>query len=77
MDFFVPFFKTNPEARSDIKRLISSDDLVVVHVHSKVNPQDRGRAIVDIFKVTNGKIVEHWDVIQPIPQKSANDNGMF
>ena len=66
-----------PNSRNEIKRVIAEGDLVVLHVHSKRSPEDRGRAIVDIFKVENGKIVEHWDVIQDVPEKSANDNTMF
>jgi predicted SnoaL-like aldol condensation-catalyzing enzyme len=66
-----------PNSRNEIKRVIAEGDLVVLHVHSKREPTDRGRAIVDIFKVENGKIVEHWDVIQDVPEKSANDNTMF
>jgi predicted SnoaL-like aldol condensation-catalyzing enzyme len=37
----------------------------------------RGSAIVDIFKLEDGKVVEHWDVIQPIPENAVNQNGMF
>jgi predicted SnoaL-like aldol condensation-catalyzing enzyme len=66
-----------PNSRNEIKRVIAEGDLVVLHVHSKRSPDDRGRAIVDIFKVENGKIVEHWDVVQDVPEKSANDNTMF
>lgn len=77
VDFFVPYFKKNPTARSDIKRVVSQGDLVVLHVHGTKTSADRGVAVVDIFRVLNGKIVEHWDVIQAIPEKSANDNGMF
>jgi predicted SnoaL-like aldol condensation-catalyzing enzyme len=74
----VTFLKEKfPNSHSEIKRVIAEGDLVVLHVHSKREPTDRGRAIVDIFKVENGKIVEHWDVIQDIPEKSANDNTMF
>ena len=74
----VTFLKEKfPNSHSEIKRVIAEGDLVVLHVHSKREPSDRGRAIVDIFKVENGKIVEHWDVIQDIPEKSANDNTMF
>jgi len=65
------------ESISDIKRVVAEGDLVVLHVHSRANLSDRGRAVVDIFRVTNGKIVEHWDVIQPVPDKAANPNTMF
>jgi predicted SnoaL-like aldol condensation-catalyzing enzyme len=62
---------------SDIKRVIAEGDLVVLHVHSRNNLTDRGRAIVDIFRVADGKIIEHWDVIQPVPAKAENPNTMF
>lgn len=77
IDFFVPFFAKNPEARSEIKRIAADGDLVFLHVHSKLKKTERGNAIVDIFRVANGKIVEHWDVIQPVPEKAANNNYMF
>ena len=52
-------------------------DYVILHVHAVREPGTRGVAIVDIFKLENGKIVEHGDVVQPIPEKAANPNGMF
>jgi predicted SnoaL-like aldol condensation-catalyzing enzyme len=70
-------FETNPQAINEIKRVIADSDLVAVHVHSRSNDTDRGRAIVDIFCVENGKIVEHWDVIQPVPENAQNNNTMF
>lgn len=66
-----------PNRSSNIVRVIADADLVVLHVHAKSNPDDRGTAIVDIFRVENGKIVEHWDVMQPVPEKAANPNSMF
>lgn len=61
-----------------IKRVIGEGDLVAVHSHYKFGPKDeRGSAIVDIFRFENGKIVEHWDVIQAIPEGSENPNTMF
>lgn len=66
-----------PEGRGEIKRVVAEGNLVVLHVHSRNTPGDRGRAIVDIFRVKDGRIVEHWDVIQPVPEQSANTNTMF
>jgi predicted SnoaL-like aldol condensation-catalyzing enzyme len=69
--------RSSRESIADIKRVIAEGDLVVLHVHSRNNLSDRGRAVVDIFRVADGKIVEHWDVIQPVPDKPANTNTMF
>ena len=66
-----------PNSHNEIKRVIAEGDYVVLHVHSVREPGQRGRAIVDIFKLEDGKIVEHWDVIQDVPEKSANSNTMF
>jgi len=77
MDIFTGFFKAFPDARSEIKRAAADGDLVFLHVHAKMNKTDRGNAVVDIFRVQGGKIVEHWDVIQAVPEKSANSNTMF
>ena len=75
---FIKFLKEKyPNRKSEIKRVMADGDLVILHVHTKSNPEDRGSAIIDIFRVENGKIVEHWDVIQPIPEKTANGNTMF
>ena len=66
-----------PNAKSEIKRAFADGDYVILHVHAVREPGERGNAIVDIFRLENGKIVEHWDVVQPIPEKTANNNGMF
>ena len=57
--------------------MLADGDLVALHAHSIREPGERGVAIVDIFRLENGKIVEHWDVIQPVPEKANNDNTMF
>lgn len=77
VSFFTGYFKTNPESRAKIVRSATDGDLVYLHVHSTEGAKDRGVAVVDIFRVKEGKIVEHWDVIQPVPEKAANQNTMF
>lgn len=77
VDYFTGFFKDNPQSRARIVRSAADGDLVWLHVHSTNGPQDRGQSVVDIFRVENGKIVEHWDVIQAVPEKPANENTMF
>jgi predicted SnoaL-like aldol condensation-catalyzing enzyme len=75
---FVKFLKEKfPNSRSEIKRVFADGDYVIVHVHAVREPGTRGAAIMDIFRLENGKVVEHWDVRQEIPEKAANDNGMF
>ena len=75
---FLAFLKSKfPQSHSDIKRVFADGDYVILHVHAMREPGTRGRAIVDIFKLENGKIVEHWDVAQDVPEKAANANGMF
>jgi predicted SnoaL-like aldol condensation-catalyzing enzyme len=66
-----------PNRRFTIHRVIASDDLVAVHYHSQADPDDLGFAVVDIFRVEDCRMVEHWDVVQPVPAKSANDNSRF
>ncbi|MEK4915992.1 nuclear transport factor 2 family protein [Bacillus sp. FSL E2-8887] len=77
MDFFKEDFVKNPNSSAEIKRVVAEGNTVALHVHSRANSQDKGVAIVDIFRIKNGKIVEHWDVIQEIPSEAANDNTMF
>jgi predicted SnoaL-like aldol condensation-catalyzing enzyme len=75
---FIGFLREKfPNSHSDIKRSFVDGDYVILHVHAVREPGTKGSAIVDIFKLENGKIVEHWDVVQPIPENPANNNTMF
>lgn len=65
-----------PKTKVDVRRAAAEGDLVWLHVRT-VMPDGQLNAIVDIFRVEGGRIVEHWDVVQPVPEKAANDNGMF
>lgn len=66
-----------PAAEHRIKRVFTDGDHIVAHVHVIIRPGERGNAVVDIFRIEAGRIVEHWDVAQPVPAESANSNGMF
>ncbi|HEY1364992.1 MAG TPA: nuclear transport factor 2 family protein [Xanthobacteraceae bacterium] len=75
---FIAFLREKfPDNHSEIKRIFADGDYVIVHVHAVREPGTRGNAIVDIFRLEDGKVVEHWDVVQPIPEKAANSNGML
>lgn len=76
--FFSSFTKEHPEASVEVKRVVAEGDLVVVHSHFKLTPDATGSAAVDIFRLENGRIVEHWDVLQDVPATPApNGNTMF
>lgn len=63
--------------RDQIDHLLVQGDLFAVHHHVFTSPTDRGRVFFDIWRVKNGKLVEHWDVIQPVAQHPLNSNGMW
>ena len=83
--FFAGLFEQVPELHADVKRVVAEGDLVVVHTHYTIAAVDRGNdwaagssAAADFFRLENGQIVEHWDVLQrPIPESSVNGNTMF
>jgi len=64
-------------ARFDVKRIIVDGDMAVIHLHGRTDPATAGGAVADIYRLKDGKIVEHWDVIQPIPATSRNPHPMF
>ncbi|WP_416983431.1 nuclear transport factor 2 family protein [Streptomyces sp. T028] len=76
-ELFTGLFAGNPEVTIDVKRVIAEGDYVAVHHHLKLNPDDRGFACIEFFRVRDGKIVEHWDAVQPVPETSRNENTMF
>ena len=75
--FFAAYIKQYPNSSVTIKRVLADGDFVVMHVHLLLSPEERGRAAAEIFRLEGGKIVEHWDVIQAIPEKANNSNTMF
>jgi predicted SnoaL-like aldol condensation-catalyzing enzyme len=71
-----PMF-SKPTFTVDVKRIIVDGDIAVVHLFARSTPQERGGSVMDMFRLKDGKIVEHWDVLQAIPEKSANPHPMF
>ena len=60
-----------------MKRIFADGDYVITHVHGVLEPGHPRSAIVEIFRLEDGRIVEHWDVLQEIPDESSNDNGVI
>jgi predicted SnoaL-like aldol condensation-catalyzing enzyme len=61
----------------EVKCAIAEGEWVVVHSHVRQNPADLGAGVVHIFRFEAGRVVELWDIGQPVPEKSPNQYGMF
>ena len=66
-----------PQMSLNIKRAVAEGDLIVTHSLLKTSTEDRGTAAADILRLEEGKVVEHWDVLQSLPESAANDHLMF
>lgn len=66
-----------PGARFDIRHLIVDGNMAVIHLRGRPSPEALGGAVADIYRIEGGKIIEHWDVLQPIQDKSSNRNGVI
>jgi predicted SnoaL-like aldol condensation-catalyzing enzyme len=74
VDFITGLRRQVPDGRFTVRRLIADGDLVAVHSLFTADPDDRGTAVVDIFRVVDGRIVEHWDVREPVPETTVSGN---
>lgn len=77
VEFVTSFAGQFPDLNIDIKRVVAEGNIVVTHGLIKTSPDDPGTVAADFFRLEDGKIVEHWDVLQPFPETSANDHPMF
>ena len=80
-DEFIQFiggmFKKHPDLKVVVHKSVADEHFVALHVHLKRDESDPGIAVSEFFRVENGKIVEHSDVSQPVPEKTASGNSMF
>jgi len=71
-----PKFDGSPDARFEVQRILVDGDLAMVHVKAS-RPGAPVAAVADLYRFENGRIVEHWDVLQPVPAHAVHDHPMF
>ena len=75
---FLDYIKgVNPNSTQSLKRIFVDDDHVTMHTHVIRWPDDPGLSVIDIFRLEDGMVVEHWDAVQDVPTDSPNPNSMF
>ncbi|MEV5714001.1 nuclear transport factor 2 family protein [Amycolatopsis mediterranei] len=75
--YLAGFVARFPQLTLDVHRVIAEDDLVCTHSLLRLAPGSRGSAIADVMRVRDGRIIEHWDVVQEIPETTASGNPMI
>lgn len=71
-----PMF-SDPQTRFSVKRILVDGDMAMIHVHAQRDSTVLGGVVADLFRLSEGKIVEHWDILQEIPQQRKNPNTMY
>lgn len=74
--YLAGFVAGHPGLTLDVHRVIAEDDLVCTHSVLRLTPESRGSAIADVMRVRDGRIVEHWDVVQEVPEVTVSGNPM-
>ena len=67
----------SPNSSQKLLRAYVDGNHVILHYHVKKDPEDRGFVVMDIFRLANGMVVEHWDCVQDVPAQSPNPISMF
>ncbi|MFX0557790.1 nuclear transport factor 2 family protein [Maribacter sp. CXY002] len=76
IDALKPKFSA-PTSSFEIKRILVDGNMAVIHLHARMDNNFKGGAVADFYRLENGKIVEHWDVLQPISDNPINPRPMF
>ena len=71
------WFKGKEPFTVDVRRVFASGDYVFIHTKGKGGKHDKGVSVMDVFMVKNNKLIEHWDTMQDIPEKAANNHPFF
>ncbi|WP_328307785.1 nuclear transport factor 2 family protein [Streptomyces sp. NBC_00442] len=77
VDFIEGFRKQLPEARFEIRRIAGDNGLVFTHSHFRPEPGHRGMVVVDVFRIDDGRIVEHWDVREDVPETTVSGHDVY
>ena len=68
---------SSPTSHFEIIRIMVDGNMAMIHIHGRKDKESKGGSVADIYRLENGKIVEHWDILQSVPEKSINPHPMF
>ncbi len=77
LDFVRWVYSQSPDHKARVVRSFVDGDYVILHVHIMNGVEAENIAVMDIFRVEDGRLMEHWDVASPVPEAAKNVNGVF